>query len=301
MFDYGTSSDYVNLALMSAKVIESLITESRDIDRQGAAIQHDDHSSAPESEIDSFVSAYHDWYARALDVLPAELEERFREKFTSAGFFSTSRISDFLKAPIEKSPFYNADEPSELIPYWNHPYERDFKGHFLDQVQILTEALQRLRGTGRTSESLELIERICRNLPEFLEPFRHRHAGRPPFEIEDEYDLQTVIHAQLNALFDDVRPEDFASERSGARSRIDFVLKAEKIVIETKMTRKGLDNKKVGEELIVDIDRYRAHPDCGALVALIFDPGRRLQNRRALENDLSGSKDGLVVRVFVVQ
>jgi hypothetical protein len=98
-----------------------------------------------------------------------------------------------------------------------------------------------------------------------------------------------------------VRPEDWTPEQAGARSRIDFLLKSEKIVIETKMTRPTLGAKEIGEELIVDINRYQAHPDCGALVALTYDPEKRITNPRGLETDLTGKHDGLLVRVYVVQ
>jgi len=45
---------------------------------------------------------------------------------------------------------------------------------------------------------------------------------------------------------------------AGAASRMDFLLKAEKIVVECKMARKGLGPKEVGEQLITDIARDKA-------------------------------------------
>jgi hypothetical protein len=38
------------------------------------------------------------------------------------------------------------------------------------------------------------------------------------------------------------------------------LLKAERIVVETKMTRTAVWGLEVGEELIIDIERYKAHP-----------------------------------------
>jgi hypothetical protein len=119
--------------------------------------------------------------------------------------------------------------------------------------------------------------------------------------MQDEYDVQDFLHGLLRVFFADVRPEDYSSEHAGARSRIDFVLKQESIVVEAKMTRPRLGAAQVGEELIVDIERYRSHPDCDAIVALVYDPEKHVQNRRALETDLSGERDGLIVRVIVVQ
>ena len=168
------------------------------------------------------------------------------------------------------------------------------------QRQILAEARQMVEGEGGFRVHLELVERIARRLPDLLVALRDRHAGRPPFVVEDEYDLQDLLHGLLKLFFDDVRPEDYAPERGGGRSRLDFVLKTEKVVVETKMTRAGLGAREVGEELIIDIERYRSHPDCAALLAMVYDPDQRIINRRSLEVDLSGTKDGLVVRVLVI-
>ncbi|HEY8629202.1 MAG TPA: hypothetical protein VIL73_01490 [Gaiellaceae bacterium] len=69
----------------------------------------------------------------------------------------------------------------------------------------------------------------------------------------------------------------------------------------TDQARAGLGAAQIGEELIVDIERYRSHPDCDAIVALVYDPEKRIPNQRTLETDLSGERDGLIVRVVVVQ
>jgi hypothetical protein len=109
----------------------------------------------------------------------------------------------------------------------------------LAQRQILVEAQQALRGSGH-NEDIELVERICRGFGEFLYPLGHRQQGRKPIVMEDEYDVQDFLHGLLRIFFDDVHPEDFSPERAGARSRIDFVLKQERVVVEAKMTRAGL-------------------------------------------------------------
>jgi hypothetical protein len=105
----------------------------------------------------------------------------------------------------------------------------------------------------------------------------------------------------LRLFFDDVRPEDYVPEHAGSRSRVDFVLKNERLVVETKMTRDRLGAKEVGEELIIDIERYRSYPDCAALLAIVYDPVRRITNRRTLEADLGRPREGMTVRVVVVQ
>jgi hypothetical protein len=65
------------------------------------------------------------------------------------------------------------------------------------------------------------------------------------------------------------------------------------------MTREGLGDRKVGEELTIDIARYRAHPDCGELYCFVYDPEHRIENPVGLEQDLSRTEPPPVVRVYV--
>ncbi len=276
-----------------------LISESRSLEQRASQIQGSNQLGLDDEEIDQIVSGYHSWYARALDALPQEFHERFRDEFEGGMF--TSKIKDFLRAPGDKSPLYDDADPNPLIPYWSNLFETAFRGPFLSQRQILVEAQQQIEGAGQSSRHLELLERISRRLPDFLAPLASRQRDRQPFVVEDEYDLQAVVHALLSALFDDVRAEDYVPERAGSRSRVDFLLKGERIVVETKMTRRGLGGKEIGEELIVDIERYKAHSSCDAFVGLVYDPDKLIQNRRALEADLTRKTDGLVVRVYIVQ
>jgi REase_DpnII-MboI len=282
-----------------ASPYDELLDESRELERRARAVQGDFELQSSEEEIDRLVSDYHEWLARGVQLLPEEFREPFR--FEYEGNFFQNRIKRFLEAPGEPSATYNEETATLGFPFWAHPFDAEFRGPLLKQRQILVEAKQAVEGEGGFRMHLELVERIARRLPELLVVLRNRQRQRPPFVIEDEYDLQDLLHGLLKLHFDDVRAEDFAPERAGGRSRIDFVLKAERLVIEAKMTRAGLAARQVGEQLIVDIERYRSHPDCAALLAIVYDPEQRIVNARTLEADLSGTRDGLVVRVVVVR
>jgi REase_DpnII-MboI len=52
--------------------------------------------------------------------------------------------------------------------------------------------------------------------------------------MKDEYDVQDSLHALLKLHFDDVRREEWTPSYAGSQSRMDFLLKREKIVVETK-------------------------------------------------------------------
>jgi hypothetical protein len=128
---------------------------------------------------------------------------------------------------------------------------------------------------------------------------RSRRTERPPLLIKDEYDVQYVFTALMETQFDDVRYEEWGPSYAGKATRVDFFLKNELVLFETKMTRDGLTDGKLGEELIIDIDHYKQRPDCKALVCFVYDPESRLKNARGLENDLSKQHNGLKVVAIV--
>ena len=145
----------------------------------------------------------------------------------------------------------------------------------------------------------ELIIQIIRNFDRSARQLRRRYNNRTPYEINDEYDVQDLIQSLLNIFFDDIRPEENTPSYAGKSSRMDFLLKNELVVIETKKTRKGLGAKELGTELIEDIERYQAHPSCKTLVCFVYDPEERVSNPEGLANDLSRSQDNFKVKVII--
>ena len=70
-------------------------------------------------------------------------------------------------------------------------------------------------------------------------------------------------------------------------------------MIETKMTRKGLGQRELVQQLIVDKAQYQSHPDCGSLICFVYDPDHRLPNPTAIERDLTDYDRGLATIVVV--
>ena len=126
-----------------------------------------------------------------------------------------------------------------------------------------------------------------------------RYNNRTPFIIDDEYDVQDYIHALLKIHFNDVRPEEYTPSYAGSSSKIDFLLKDEKTLVEVKFATSKLRDNKIGEQFIVDIERYKSHPDCKTLACFVYDPNFNIKNPYGLEKDLSGKKDKLSIKVFI--
>jgi len=128
---------------------------------------------------------------------------------------------------------------------------------------------------------------------------RRRHESRSTLEVVDEYDVQDLLRGLLTLFFDDIRPEEWTPSYAGKSARVDFFLKQEGILVEVKKTRPGLNEKSIGDQLIIDIDRYRRMAECKSLVCFVYDPDHRISNPAGLQTDLSRSEDGFSVEVFV--
>lgn len=136
------------------------------------------------------------------------------------------------------------------------------------------------------------LRRIFNRFHRISRQLRSRHENRATISIEDEYDVQDLLHALLKLYFDDIRPEEWTPSYAGKSARMDFLLKKEKTVIEVKKTRQGLADKELGDQLIVDVDRYKVHPDCQKLVCFVYDPEGRIGNPDGLMSDLNAQHQG---------
>lgn len=171
---------------------------------------------------------------------------------------------------------------------------------FSEKIELLREKINPLvqkKSKFRLDDLLRLLSRFHK----ISQELRDRRADRQPIIIRDEYDVQYILGALLKIYFDDIRPEEFSPSNSGANSRLDFVLKEEKIIIETKMTHENQKTKTLGEELLVDIGRYKAYPDCSDLVIFIYDKGDFIMNKKGFKHDLEvQSTTDMTVSVVII-
>ncbi|EKN6343871.1 transposase [Yersinia enterocolitica] len=149
-----------------------------------------------------------------------------------------------------------------------------------------------------------LLERLVKGLQRAMHPLTHRRKGSQSLSFSNEYDVQDLLHVLLRPWVQDIRPEEFTPSYAGSSTRMDFLLPAHKLVLETKIVRDRSHAKKIGDELIIDIEHYRRHMDCKDLWCVIYDPNQLITNSEGLKSDLEGkraSKDGeLIVKVFVL-
>lgn len=144
-----------------------------------------------------------------------------------------------------------------------------------------------------------LLNTIFEKFHTVARQMRRRHDERETLIINDEYDVQDMLHALLKLHFDDVRPEEWTPSYAGGANRMDFLLKDEEIAIEIKMTRSGLKDKELGEQLIIDIAKYQNHPNCKCLYCFVYDPDDIIRNPRGIEKDLEKLGKDFLVKVYI--
>jgi len=66
------------------------------------------------------------------------------------------------------------------------------------------------------------------------------------------------------------------------------------------MTRPTLSTRQLGEQLIVDVAKYKKYPACRTLFCVVYDPEGRISNPRGVENDLSEKNDQMMTHVTIV-
>jgi hypothetical protein len=157
----------------------------------------------------------------------------------------------------------------------------DFAGQRIDAVDAVLSIGDRMR----------YVER----------ELNHRHMKRPTLTVDDEYDVQDLLRALFAIFFEDVREEVWVPSYAGGASRMDFFIPAYELAIEVKRARTSMSAKNLGDELIVDRDRYKEEKRAKHLICLVFDYGGLLKGPRGLEIDLTkeSTTEGLAVTVKI--
>jgi hypothetical protein len=175
------------------------------------------------------------------------------------------------------------------------------------EVKVLTEEDKKAIENGEKVTTytdlspLESIDRILVNFHKIAVKLRERREDRQTIVINDEYDAQDLLYSLLQLYFQDVRKEDYNISNVGSNSKPDFILKLENIGIEVKMTSEKLRDKKIGDQLLADIGRFKSHPNCKTLVLFIYDKGDFIRNKAGLKRDLEKQRTTeMDIKVYIV-
>lgn len=186
---------------------------------------------------------------------------------------------------------------------------RYFRGGRMIQIgqpePIDAEPIRGEQNEGEKPSSLEeLLQIIIRGLPRAMQPLIHRRKGSQLLSFSSEYDVQDLLDVLLRPWISDIRREEFTPSYAGSNTRMDFLLPAHDLVIETKIVRDKGHASKVSNELIIDVEHYRRHPNANHLWCVIYDPKLYISNPKGMTTDLEGTRltpDGKInVKVIII-
>ena len=96
-------------------------------------------------------------------------------------------------------------------------------------IEYIEKGFLKIKGDEIFDSDSEL-KRIFSRFHRIARQLRSRHDNRMTIEVNDEYDVQDLLHALLKLFFDDVRAEEWTPSYAGKSARMDFLLKKEQLI-----------------------------------------------------------------------
>jgi hypothetical protein len=156
-----------------------------------------------------------------------------------------------------------------------------------------------VQGTGLENDHLSTAKLLCHRFHAVARQLRLRGEYRSTISVDDEFDVQDLVHALLRQHFDDIGTDEWTPSYSNSTTRTCFLLDHDRLTIVVKKTRPGLSRKDLADQVRVDAERYRDRGRCTQLLCFIYDPDGRVGNPRGLESELTTISDHFTVEVIV--
>jgi hypothetical protein len=293
LFDYVTKKSNIDFKSIDEEIkaiIEEFICNKENLIIELSILKGNDQFSE-QIKILNKLEEY-EWGFPAFKIIDSQKPKKFMGDYNTAQKLLANGFDTPPHIAFSANLISSASQISSLKEYLKLSYR------LLREIELLLN-VENDDFVGTENPILN-IKKIFDNFHDVARLLINRHGNRETIKITDEYDVQDLLRSLLKIFFDDVRPEDYTPSYAGRNTRIDFLLKNEKIVIEVKKTRETLKDKEIGDELLQDIARYRNHPDCNILYCFVYDPQGHIANPRGLEDDLcSESNEKMAVYVNI--
>lgn len=174
------------------------------------------------------------------------------------------------------------------------------------QLQILLEdvekALLNIKYFNKSSE--EVVRDILNNFSNAIQKIiKNRRKDHPNFEIKDEYDVQDILYVILKSVFPNLRDEDAIPKVGSKTTKIDLIIREERILVEVKMIKEKDSNEThFIEQLKADFESYHECKWLGKLFCFVYDPYKKtrdISNFYDLNGDRTKGEHNFNVEVIV--
>jgi hypothetical protein len=149
------------------------------------------------------------------------------------------------------------------------------------------------------TDHLSITKKVCHRFHVVARQLRLRGEYRSTLNVEDECDVQDLMHALLRQHFDDIGTDEWTPSYSNGTPRTTYFLDHDRLAIVVKKTRTGLNPKDLADQVRADVERYRNRGRCAYLLCFIYDPEGRIGNPRGLESELCTASEHFAVDVIV--
>ena len=149
------------------------------------------------------------------------------------------------------------------------------------------------------STPVERVRTLCCRFHSVARQLRLRGEHRATLSVEDETDVQDLLHALLRIQFDDIDTEEWTPSYAEGAPRTTFLLNDNQLAVLVKKTRNGLTAKDLTEQIRIDTERYLTKSRCTSLLCFIYDPDGRIGNPRAFETTLTTVNGSLIIDVLI--
>jgi hypothetical protein len=148
-------------------------------------------------------------------------------------------------------------------------------------------------------DPVERVKALCHRFHSVARQLRLRGEYRATLSVEDEIDVQDLLHALLRIEFNDIDTEEWTPSYAEGATRTTFLLNDNQLAVLVKKTRNGLTAKDLTEQLRIDTERYLTKSRCTSLLCFIYDPDGRIGNPRAFETALTTVNGSLTIGVLI--
>ena len=148
-------------------------------------------------------------------------------------------------------------------------------------------------------DHLSITKKVCQRFHVVARQLRLRGEYRSTINVEDECDVQDLMHALLRQHFDDIGTDEWTPSYSTGAPRTTYLLDHDRLAIVVKKTRTGLTRKDLVDQVRADVERYRNRGRCAHLLCFVYDPEGRIGNPRGLESELCTTSEHFAVDVVV--
>lgn len=244
-------------------------------------------------------------YLSAKSELSQHLKEKYQQSDLKQKYFLT-KIEPSLKTQLE----------SEVKAIQNQPFAVLIKAVFdvdtvsetelntslqavtavtdIDvQLQILLEDIEstllNVKYINKSAD--EVVRDILNNFSNAVQKIiKNRRKDHPDFKIEDEYDVQDILYVILKSVFPKLRDEDAIGKVGAKTTKIDLIIREERILVEVKMIKEKDSNEtRFIEELKVDFESYHECKWLRKLFCFVYDPYKKTRDVSNF-HDLNGER-----------